>query len=118
MASLSLLHIAKGPEGFSVDDVSDAGGVVGWIVGEPVRTLLADVGSVVLLLGMLLIGVMLITQASLRTMASGTGRGVGRIAIPIGRAAHRALREISSLSSDDHPDDAADDAAGDAAAGR
>ena len=47
LAGLGLLHIAKGPEGFSVDGVSDAGGVVGWMVGEPLRTLLADVGSVV-----------------------------------------------------------------------
>ena len=105
LAGLGLLHIAKGPEGFSVDGVSDAGGVVGWIVGEPLRTLLADVGSVVLLLGALLVGVMLITQASLRTMASGTGRGVSFVAVPIGRAAQRALKEISSLRSDDEPDD-------------
>ncbi len=105
LAGLGLLHIAKGPEGFSVDGVSDAGGVVGWMVGEPLRTLLADVGSVVLLLGALLVGVMLITQASLRTMASGTGRGVSFVAVPIGRAAQRALKEISSLRSDDEPDD-------------
>ena len=116
LAGLGLLHIAKGPEGFSVDGVSDAGGVVGWMVGEPLRTLLADVGSVVLLLGALLVGVMLITQASLRTMASGTGRGVSFVALPIGRAAQRALKEISSLRSDDEPADDAE-VAGAAAAG-
>jgi S-DNA-T family DNA segregation ATPase FtsK/SpoIIIE len=109
LAGLGLLHIAKGPEGFSVDGVSEAGGVVGWMVGEPLRTLLADVGSVVVLLGALLVGAMLITQASLRTMASGTGRGVSFIVVPIGRAVQRALKEISSLRSDDEPDEDDDD---------
>jgi len=117
LATLGILHVARGPEGFSVKGITDAGGVVGWAVGEPLRTLLADFGAYVLLVAIGLVGAMLITQASLRTMAERTGhmaqrtgRGMGAVAAPIGRAAKQALRDLSSLSSDHDP--AGDDTPG------
>ena len=73
LAVLGILHVARGPEGFSVKGVTKAGGVVGWAVGEPVRTLVADFGSYVLFVAVGLVGVMLVTQASLRTLAQRTG---------------------------------------------
>ena len=38
-------------------------------------------------------------------MATRTGQGVGSVARPLGRAARQALRDLSSLSSDDREDD-------------
>ena len=106
---LGIIHVASGPEGFSVSGVTDSGGVIGWIVGEPLRTLMAEFGSIVVLVALGIGGALLITQASLRTIASRTGRGAASIARPVGRAARNALGNLSSLSSDSdgaQPDDA------------
>ncbi len=110
LTALGVIHVASGPEGFSVNGVTDSGGVIGWIVGEPLRTLMAEFGSIVLLVALGIGGLLLITQASLRTIAARTGRGAASIARPVGRAARHALGNLSSLSSDsdaDH-DDAAE----------
>ena len=111
LAILGILHVARGPQGFSVNGVTKAGGVLGWAVGEPLRTLVEDFGAYVLFGAVGLFGAMLITQASLRTMAQRTGhaaqrtgRGVGAVAAPLGRAARQALRDLSSLNSDKDPD--------------
>jgi S-DNA-T family DNA segregation ATPase FtsK/SpoIIIE len=45
-------------------------------------------------------GLLLITQTSLRTMATNTGRGAATVARPIGRAARKALSDLSTLRSD------------------
>ena len=100
LTALGIIHVASGPEGFSVSGVTDSGGVIGWIVGEPLRTLMAEFGSIVLLVALGIGGLLLITQASLRTIAARTGRGAASIARPVGRAARNALGNLSSLSSD------------------
>jgi DNA segregation ATPase FtsK/SpoIIIE, S-DNA-T family len=100
LTALGIVHVARGPEGFSADGVTDAGGVIGWIAGEPLRTLMAEFGSIVLLVAVGIGGLLLITQASLRTIAARTGRGAVSIARPVGRAARNALGNLSSLSSD------------------
>ena len=114
LTALGVIHVARGPEGFSVSGVTDSGGVIGWIVGEPLRTLMAEFGSIVVLVALGIGGLLLITQASLRTIAERTGRGAATIARPVGRAARNALGNLSSLSSDSESyddDDGVDDAA-------
>jgi S-DNA-T family DNA segregation ATPase FtsK/SpoIIIE len=109
LAALGLLHLISGPDGVSgLDRLEDGGGVIGASVAEPLKALIATPGAAVVLIGLLIGGIGLITQTSLRTMAVNTGRGVGAVAVPLGRAARNALRELSSLSSD--RDDEADDA--------
>ena len=109
LAVLGLLHLISGPDGVSgLDRLEDGGGVIGAAVAEPLKALIATPGAAVVLIGLLIGGIGLITQTSLRTMAVNTGRGVGAVAVPLGRAARNALRELSSLSSD--RDDEADDA--------
>jgi S-DNA-T family DNA segregation ATPase FtsK/SpoIIIE len=100
LTTLGILHVARGPQGFSVKGVTDAGGVLGWAAGEPLRTLMAEFGSIVLLVALGIGGALLITQASLRTIAQRTGRGAASIARPVGRAARQALGNLSSLNSD------------------
>ena len=105
VAALGLLHVIWGPDGFSdLDELDDAGGVIGSLVGEPLQALVAPAGAIVVMLGVVVGGALLITRTSLRTMAARTGAGVGSVARPIGRAARRALRDLSSLSSDDEDD--------------
>ncbi|MGI9053227.1 MAG: DNA translocase FtsK 4TM domain-containing protein [Ilumatobacteraceae bacterium] len=110
LAALGLLHVIGGPEGFSnFDELDDAGGLFGALLGEPLQALLATAGAIVVLIGVVVGGVLLVTQTSLRTMASRTGHGVGTFARPIGRAARHALHDLSSLSSDRRHDDVDDD---------
>ncbi len=108
-AVLGLLHVINGPDGVSgLSELEDGGGVIGAVVAEPLEALIATPGAVVVLVGLLIGGIALITQTSLRTIATGTGRGVGAVAVPLGRAARNALRELSSLSSDERVDESAD----------
>jgi DNA segregation ATPase FtsK/SpoIIIE, S-DNA-T family len=108
LAVLGLLHLISGPDGVSgLDRLEDGGGVIGAVVAEPLKALIATPGAVVVLIGVLIGGIALITQTSLRTLAVETGRGVGAVAVPLGRAARNALRELSTLSSE--RDDEADD---------
>jgi S-DNA-T family DNA segregation ATPase FtsK/SpoIIIE len=104
VALLGMLHIIRGPESLSdLDAVGEAGGWFGAAVAEPMRALVASAGAVVVLIALFLGGVLLITSTSLRTMAMHTGRGVGTVARPLGRAAKRAISDLSTLNSDrDH----------------
>jgi S-DNA-T family DNA segregation ATPase FtsK/SpoIIIE len=100
-AVLGVLHIARSPESFSdLDGLGDAGGWVGAVVASPLRSLLAAVGAVVVLIALFVGGVMLITSTSLRTMATRTGEGVGNVARPLGRAAKKAISDLSTLTSE------------------
>jgi DNA segregation ATPase FtsK/SpoIIIE, S-DNA-T family len=100
-AVLGLLHLIGGPNGLShLDEVSDGGGILGAIAAEPLQALLATAGAIVVFIAIGLGGVLIVTRTSLRTMAQHTGRGVGAVAVPLGRRARQALRDLSSLSSD------------------
>jgi S-DNA-T family DNA segregation ATPase FtsK/SpoIIIE len=115
LAALGLLHLVSGPDKISagVDDLGDAGGWLGALAAEPLRALLATPGAAVLLAAVLLGGVLLITQTSLRTMAAQTGGFLSTIVRPVGRAARSGIDNLSTLSSDRHHADAEHGAAGD-----
>ncbi|CAN5743736.1 DNA translocase FtsK [soil metagenome] len=102
MAGLGLLHLINGPDRVtgSFDDIGDAGGWVGALVAEPLRALLAVAGAVVVLLAAGVGGMLLVTSSSLKTLATTSGRGFGRVMRPIGSAARRTMSELSSLSSE------------------
>ncbi len=101
VAVLGLLHIVRDPESFTdLDGVGEAGGWFGHAVAGPAQALVATAGTVVVLFGVFVGGVLLITSTSLKTMASNTGRGVGTVARPIGRAAKKAISDLSTLNSD------------------
>ena len=101
LAVLGLLHIVRDPESFTdLDGIGEAGGWLGHAVAGPMQALVATAGAVVLLFGFFVGGVLLITSTSLKTMASNTGRGVGTVARPIGRAAKKAISDLSTLNSD------------------
>lgn len=101
VAVLGMLHIIRTPDGWGDwDGMVDAGGLVGAAVASPLQALIASAGAVVVLVALFLGGVMLITSTSLKTMASNTGRGVGTVARPLGRAAKKAISDLSTLSSE------------------
>jgi S-DNA-T family DNA segregation ATPase FtsK/SpoIIIE len=100
-AALGLLHIIRDPESFTdLDGLGEAGGWLGAVLVEPIATLIAVPGAIVVMLAMAVGGALLITQTSLKTMAMRTGRGVGAVAKPLGQATKRALSDLSTLSSE------------------
>ena len=108
-AILGLLHVLRGPHEVSgsYDDVQDAGGWIGAVVGEPVRGLLAGWGATVLLVAAGIAGIALATHSSLRTMferaahgARSAGRGVATVGRPAFDAARRKFDEVSTLASE------------------
>lgn len=101
VAVLGLLHLARGPEsGVGVDAVSRAGGLVGLGAGRPLEAVAAPAGAVVVLLGLLVAGLVVVTRASLRTVATGAARTVVAGARPVFGAARRSVREVTTLASE------------------
>ena len=107
VAVLGFIHIVRRPESLNpFADVADgyelgeSGGWIGAVVGGPLRALVASAGAVVVLLAVFVGGVLLITSTSLRTMALRTGQGVGTVARPLGRAARKAISDLSTLTSE------------------
>jgi len=113
LAILGLLHIGWGPDALpgTVEQVRAGGGWIGAAAGQPLQSVLAPAGAVVVLLAVLLGGLLVITRASLRAIASTTARGVATGARPIARAAKRAVQDVTSLSSERIAADAAGQAA-------
>jgi S-DNA-T family DNA segregation ATPase FtsK/SpoIIIE len=106
-AVLGLLHVARIPdEGAGrFDDIDTAGGVVGLLVGEPLRSLIARPGAVVVLVAVFLVGVLLITGASVKTAVSATGKGAAAVAKPVGRKAKQMIGDLGTLRSERQPGD-------------
>jgi S-DNA-T family DNA segregation ATPase FtsK/SpoIIIE len=102
VAVLGIIHVVRvpdaGPDRF--DDIDQAGGVAGMLVGEPLRSLIARPGAIVALVAVFIVGVLLITGASVKTAASATGKGVAAVARPVGRKAKQVLGDLGTLRSD------------------
>ncbi len=118
-ASLGLLQVFRGPDELTadVDLLEPAGGWLGALVAKPLEALVGTVGATVVLVVVLLGGALLITQTSIKTMASHTGGFLATIGQPLGRWAKSGLSNISTLNSDRAQDSgglAAGDGVGDA----
>lgn len=85
------------------EDLRDAGGLFGALVGAPLRALAQEAGAIVILAALFLGAVLLITGSSVRTMAGQTARGVGAVARPMGRKARQVFGDMSTLRSDREP---------------
>ena len=102
LSLLGLLHLLRGPDKISAsaDDLGPAGGWFGALAAEPLRAAVAGPGAVVVLIAILIGGGLLVTQTSLRTMATSTGGFLSTMLRPVGRAARSGISNISTLSSD------------------
>ena len=102
LSLLGLLHVVRGPDKIMADfdTLGRAGGWIGALVGEPLRSLIASGGAIVVLVSTCIGGALVLTGASLRSMLSNTGKGVGAVAMPIGRRARSAFGNMSTLRSD------------------
>ena len=80
----------------TLDELRSSGGVIGAVVGEPLRRAVDDPGAwVVLLLGALF-GVLVVTDTGLRQVLG----FAGRIALLGGRQLGRGFRSLQSLGSE------------------
>ena len=103
VAALGLVHLARGPVGVwsNLDDLDDAGGLIGAVGGAPLESLLDTVGAVIVLVALVLVGLMLVTRASVRNMAGSTSRGLGSAF----RSARRRRQRVGLYDQDaDHRD--------------
>jgi DNA segregation ATPase FtsK/SpoIIIE, S-DNA-T family len=102
LAVLGLVHLVRGPEKFSwtLEDVESAGGWVGAATARAFEVPLATAGAVVILLGLLVLGSWLISGRSFMVWATSIRSGTQKVATPIGKAARKALGEVSTLSSE------------------
>ena len=101
LALLGLVHLARGPEvGAKVRDITRAGGLLGLAAARPLDAVAAKAGATVVLLGLLVGGVVLVTRASLKTVAAVAARGVAAGAKPVFGAARRGMREVTTLASE------------------
>ena len=102
LSLLGLLHIVRGPDKIMAhfDTLGRAGGWIGALVGEPLRNLIASGGAIVVFVAAGVGGALLLTGGSLKSLVSHTGRGVGAVAMPIGRRARTAFGNMSTLKSD------------------
>ena len=105
LSLLGLLHVVRGPDKIMADfdTLGKAGGWIGALVGEPLRSLIASGGAIVVLVAACVGGALVLTGASLRTMLTHTSKGVGAVAMPIGRRARTAFGNMSTLKSDRQP---------------
>ncbi|MFT6812046.1 MAG: S-DNA-T family DNA segregation ATPase FtsK/SpoIIIE [Ilumatobacter sp.] len=102
LSLLGLLHLLRGPDKISAsaDDLGPAGGWFGALAAEPLRAAVEGPGAVVVLIVFLIGGGLLVTQTSLRTMATSTGGFLSTMLRPLGRAARSGISSISTLNSD------------------
>jgi S-DNA-T family DNA segregation ATPase FtsK/SpoIIIE len=78
VAALGLLHLAQGapPLGAPGDELVEAAGIVGALIGEPLQALVATGGALAVLVLVLVAGVVLVLDLTLRTAAQRTLAGV------------------------------------------
>ncbi|MEM1335147.1 MAG: DNA translocase FtsK, partial [Actinomycetota bacterium] len=101
LAALGLVHIIRfDDEASGFDKWADWGGWIGAAVGTPLEALIDSIAAAVVLVVLLIGSVMLVTQTSLRTMATQTGGFVNAVLRPLGRLIRTGLENITTLSRD------------------
>jgi S-DNA-T family DNA segregation ATPase FtsK/SpoIIIE len=78
ISGLGLLHLAQGapPLDASGDDLAAAAGIVGALIGEPLRALVATGGAIAVLVLVLIAGIVLLADLTLRTAAQRVLAGI------------------------------------------
>ena len=100
LAVLGLLHVVHGPDRLMADfdAFGGAGGWFGALVGQPLSSLLADAGAIVVFVALALLGILLVTGSTLRQLVSQTGRGAAAVATPLGKVARSARERIGDIA--------------------
>jgi DNA segregation ATPase FtsK/SpoIIIE, S-DNA-T family len=99
-AVLGLFHLANGPDAVPgrTEDVRGAGGWLGAAVGQPLRSVIGGAGAAVLLAAVVVACVLVITRASIRTVAGRAAQGVASGAKPVLGAARKGIGSVTTLT--------------------
>ncbi|MFM9037407.1 MAG: DNA translocase FtsK 4TM domain-containing protein [Actinomycetota bacterium] len=132
LASLGLLHILRGPDGYTgVDELGGAGGWIGAATGHTLTMLIGAIGASLLFVALALGSLLLITNMSLMAMGSALGTNLSRLFGGIGSSLRQVMapkeRDESFVDQDDahesrfdpgfdpHPEESTDDDTADVA---
>ena len=104
VAVLGILHIFRGPEGYTgIDDLGGAGGWIGALVGQSLDALIQPVGATVVMVLLALCGTLLVTELSVKGLLELLVDALKSLAAWLRAGVRSATDEIGSLSSDREP---------------
>ena len=107
LASLGLLHILRGPNGYTgVDELGGAGGWIGAATGHTLTMLIGAIGASLLFVALALGSLLLITNMSLMAMGSAVGTNLSRLFGGIGSSLRQVMTPKERDESFVDPDDA------------
>jgi S-DNA-T family DNA segregation ATPase FtsK/SpoIIIE len=109
LAFLGLMHLARGEGRMTaeVDALKPAGGWIGALIGQPLRTMLSIVGATVVLLAVVLGGVLIVTGMSLPLLVRRLRSNFATVAVPTARVAKKVLSDIKTTDDFRRVDDGA-----------
>jgi S-DNA-T family DNA segregation ATPase FtsK/SpoIIIE len=102
MATSAILHLSRGPANWSIGQpglagLADAGGLVGAMVGAPLRQFLAPWGAGLVLAAVLAVSLLIMTGTPVRL----AGQRAGRLGTGVGRRLGRGARRLATIGHDD-----------------
>jgi S-DNA-T family DNA segregation ATPase FtsK/SpoIIIE len=101
VAVLGIVHIGRGPDGYSgVDDLGGAGGWIGAVLGQTLRALIGPIGAVLVLVAVGLAATLLITRWSLRDLLERVRKLGSSMSERLGSGLREAADDLSTLRSD------------------
>lgn len=101
VAVLGIVHIGRGPDGYSgVDDLGGAGGWIGAVLGQTLRALIGPIGAILVLVAVGLAATLLITRWSLRDLLERTRKLGSALSSRLGSGLREAADDLSTLRSD------------------
>ena len=107
LASLGLLHILRGPNGYTgADELGGAGGWIGAATGHTLTMLIGAIGASLLFVALALGSLLLITNMSLMAMGSAVGTNLSRLFGGIGSSLRQVMTPKDRDESFVDPDDA------------
>ena len=105
VAALGLLHVFRGPDGYTgVDELGGAGGWLGAVFGQTLSSTIGSVGAVLVFLALALGATLLITNLGLKAMAVAVRDVTVRVFGGFARTVRAAAQNVETLSEDTHDD--------------
>ncbi|MEY4361706.1 MAG: cell division protein FtsK [Actinomycetota bacterium] len=101
LAVLGILHIFRGPDGYTgIDDLGDAGGWFGALIGQSLDALIQPVGATIVMVLLALCGTLLVSELSLRGLLDVLADALKALAGWLRAGVRSATDDLGSLSSE------------------
>lgn len=101
IAVLGLLHVFRGPDGYTgIDDLGGAGGWIGAVVGQSLDALIQPVGASIVMVLLALCGTLLVSELSLKGLLDVVVDALKALAGWLRAGVRNATDDLGTLSSD------------------